>query len=436
MYSFCLSRKRVPGPLLGHVVFMLVVLLFIPRPACSQASAWEPDNAAFTVSHYDPIEVDPALTLSKLVDLTMEKFPDTAWLKSLEEEAAAIEERSQSWTAGSSMAIIGYQTLYSLRLNWATGNVQVPIWNLGQRDAEQDLANQAGASAEMQAAGIKLRVAGLVRIALWNMTLAKNRYEQAKAELGIYEKLLATIKRRVELGDLPRADQLLAETELLQKRSALTMAEAQLMHTRKRYTNITQTTKVPDSYEEKLVALKKVGQNHPTMLAISSQVKRKLAEVNAIKSVGSGQTHLIAGILSDEGVDSRSNHGEFFNVGVMIPFGGRTHLQPRIAAVTVELNKLIAQREQLHRDLEQAYHEAEHNLEVNRVELATANEQKKVSEELLDMTKLAFSVGEIHLIDLLKIQSRTQQAILYAKERALLLQRDIALYNQAVGVIP
>jgi len=88
------------------------------------------------------------------------------------------------------------------------------------------------------------------------------------------------------------------------------------------------------------------------------------------------------------------------------------------------------------RDLEQAHHEAEHNLEVNRVELNTANEQKKVSEELLNMTQLAFSVGEIHLLDLLKIESRTQQAILYAKERAVMLQRDKALYNQAVGVMP
>ena len=33
---------------------------------------------------------------------------------------------------------------------------------------------------------------------------------------------MATIKRCVELGDLPRADVLLAQTELLQKRSVFT----------------------------------------------------------------------------------------------------------------------------------------------------------------------------------------------------------------------
>ena len=73
---------------------------------------------------------------------------------------------------------------------------------------------------------------------------------------------------------------------------------------------------------------------------------------------------------------------------------------------------------------------------MNKVELDNANEQRAVSEQLLSMTQLAFSVGEIGLMDLLKIQSRTQQAILTAKERAVMIQRDRAFYNQAVGVMP
>ncbi len=436
MFSLNLSGKRVPRLLPGHVIFFLAMILLVARPAHSQDPTWERDTSIQVVDHLDPIVVDASLTLPKLVDLTMQKYPDTTWLTALEEEAAAISERSKSWTAGSSQAIVGYQTISTFKLNYATGNVQVPLWNIGQRDAEHKLANQAETSAESQAAGVKLRVAGLVRIALWNMSLAKIRYEQAQAELGIYEKLLETIKRRVELGDLPRADELLAQTELLQKRSVFTMAEAELMHVRKRYSSVTQMNKVPSIYEENLVALKEIERTHPVLVAINSQIERKQAQINAIKSIGSGQSNVIAGILSDEGYDPRSNHASFFNVGVSIPFGGNAHIQPHIAAVNVELNRLIAEREQLYRDLELAHHEAEHNLEVNRVELGTANEQKKVSEELLTMTQLAFSVGEINLLDLLKIQSRTQQAILNAKERAVMLQRDKALYNQAVGVMP
>lgn len=97
---------------------------------------------------------------------------------------------------------------------------------------------------------------------------------------------------------------------------------------------------------------------------------------------------------------------------------------------------MVAEREQLYRDLEQAHHEAEHNLEVNQVELGIANELKRVAKEHLNITEQSFSVGEIDLMDFLKIQSRTQQAMLNAKERSVVLQRDKALYNQAVGVTP
>jgi outer membrane protein TolC len=388
------------------------------------------------VSHVDPIEIDSSLNLAKVIDLTLEKYPDTAWLEALEKEAQAISERSQSWTAGSSQATVGYETIYNLRLNYATAGVQVPLWNLGQRDAEQKLADEAEASAGRQASAVKLRVAGLVRSALWDMSLANIRHDQAKAELDIYEKLLSSIRRRVQSGDLPRTDELLAQTEMLQKRSSLTLVEAELMHARKRYSTVTQMTRVPRFFEEKLAPLKEIEQNHPALAALNSQIERKQAELNATRSIGSGQTQVMAGILSDEGNDPRSNKAEFFNVGISVPFGGSAHLAPQIAAINVGLNRLIADREQLYRDLEQAHHEAEHNLEVNRVELETANQQRKVSEELLKMTQLAFSVGEIDLMDLLRIQSRTQQAILAAKERAVMLQRDIALYNQAIGVLP
>lgn len=401
------------------------------------ASALSFADLPHIVEHHDPIEVDATLSLAKVVDLTLEKYPDVSWLKSLEEEAAAIEQRGDSWTSGAAQAGLRFQEATSGTLHYIDGQVQVPLWNLGQRDAEQRLAKLAESNAMSQSDAVKLRVAGLVRTALWNIALANLSYEQAKIELSLTDQLLAKVQRRVELGDLPRADFLLAQTESLQKRSVVTQAEAELMHARKRYASVTQMTRIPSDYQEKLVGLTEIQQNHPALVAINSQIDRKQAELDAIKLVGSGQTNVAVGINSDRfTADSRSNMTDSFNIGVTVPFGGSAHLAPQIAAVNVELNKLLAEREQMNRDLEQAHHEAEHNLKVNRAELSTANELKQVAEEHLKMTQLSFSVGEIDLMDLLKIQSRTQQAVLNAKQRAVMLQRDIALYNQAVGVMP
>jgi len=429
-------RKYKRRLLLECVICFAAIYQFVSVPVFAEVATWQIQSTESMVNHHDPLEIDKTLTLSKVIDLTMETHPDINLIASLEEESAAISERSKSWTAGASQIAIGYQSISTFRLNYGSANLMIPIWNFGQRDAQENLAKEAEKNVGLQALSIKLRVAGLVREALWNMALAKIRFEQAREERQTAKHLLETIKRRVEVGDLPLADKLLAETEFLQKQSVLIMAEAELMHTHKRYTSITRIVKVPVVHDEDLVGVKELGRNHPSLVAINGEIDRKQAEINALKAVGSGQTNVVAGILSDEGIDYRSNHAEFFNVGVVVPFGGSAHAQPQIAALNVELTTLTSQQEMLYRELEQAHHEAEHNMEVNEVELENANERKKVSEELLKMTQLAFSVGEIDLMDLLKIQSQTQQSILYAKERAVIMKRDIAFYNHAIGVVP
>jgi outer membrane protein TolC len=424
MFLLNLFRGQILKLLLGNVVFFATLTL-------SYADSLP------IVEHHDSIESDAGLSLANVITLTLEKYPDASWLHSLEEEAAALAKRGNSWTAGASQAGLRFQEATSGTLHYIDAYVQVPLWNFGQRDAEQTVAKQAENSALSQASAVKLRVAGLIRGALWDMALASISYDQAKTELTITDQLVAKVQRRVELGDLPRADLLLAQSESLQKKSIMTQAEAELMHARKRYISITQITKSPGDYQEKLVDILKIQQSHPALMAINSQIERKQAELNTIKLVGSGQTNLAVGINSDRFTnDPRSNMTDSFNIGVTVPFGGTDYLSPHIAAVNVELNKLIAERDQLNRTLEQAHHEAEHNLEVNRVELGIANELKQVAEEHLKMTQSSFSVGEINLMDLLRIQSRTQQAVLNAKQRAVMLQRDIALYNQAVGVTP
>ncbi|MBL6987698.1 MAG: TolC family protein, partial [Methylobacter sp.] len=310
MFFLKLFRRLIAQFLLGNLVFLMTITLGFAE-------------SAHIVDHLDPIESDATLSLAKVVDLTLEKYPDATWLNSLEEEAAALAQRGDSWTAGASQAGLRFQEATSGTLHYIDGTVQVPLWNLGQRDAEQRTATLAKSSAISQAAAVKLRVSGLVRAALWDMALTNLSYEQAKIELNITDQLLAKVQRRVELGDLPRADFLLAQSESLQKRSVLTLAEAELMHARKRYSSITQMTKIPSVYQEKLVELTEIQQSHPVLAAIHSQIERKQAELNAIKLVGSGQTNVAVGINSDRFTsDQRSNQTESFNIGVTIPFGG------------------------------------------------------------------------------------------------------------------
>lgn len=79
-------------------------------------------------------------------------------------------------------------------------------------------------------------------------------------EFAYAQKLARTVQRRVEVGDLPKADYYLAESELLEKKAALINTEAKLMHARKRYYFLTLSDKVPEQFNEekakKIVSMK------------------------------------------------------------------------------------------------------------------------------------------------------------------------------------
>lgn len=313
--------------------------------------------------------------------------------------------------------------------------LELPLWNWGQRSAGQAVAEQAYLAANKQSSMIKLKVAGLVRNALWDMQLESLRYQQAKVTLSISEKLLSKIKRRVELGDLPRADLLLAQTDQLQKRSLLIQAEAEMMHVRKSYMSLTQLSEIPADFKEQQSSLLEINQDHPSLAALNAAVQRKQAEVDWVKSAGSGQNSFILGGKNEKD-DKNGDDIESMSVEVSIPFGGSAHLAPEIAAANLKLTEVLAQRAHLFRQLEKQYHEARHALEVIRAELTIADELKQIAQEHLKITNLSFSAGEINLMDLLKIQARTNNAIAHANEHEIMLQKNIALYNQSVGVLP
>ncbi len=392
----------------------------------------------YIVEHRDPITIDSQLSLSELIDLTWQNYPESALLPALKQETEALRQRGDSWVAGALTATFSY------RNGWVrdavgtgapeiAGAIELPLWNWGQRAAGQRLAQMAEQANTLRSKVFKLRVAGLVRNALWDIALTNNRYEIAKYVYQVSEQLVKTVRRRVELGDLPRTDLLLAQTEQLRKRSELVQAEAEQMHARKRFATLTQMTRVPADFTEPQ-SEKKITPQHPALSALNAFIERKRAELDWVKASGSGQPTLAIGGNSQRTTPDYS--AETLTLDVSVPFGGSAHKAPEIARANLELSNAISQRAHLYRDLEQSFHEALHILEIDRSELEIARQRRQIAETHLEMTQLSFSSGEINLLDLLKIQSRAFAAIRDAKESELKLQRDIAFYNQVVGQLP
>lgn len=394
-------------------------------------------NDEHVVKHDDPVEIKQDLSLAELVDLTLQKYPEQSLQQALIKEAEALKLRGSSWLGGAPSVSFRYQDDLpgdNTGLREIESEVELPLWNWGQRSAGLALAEQAEASIDKQQTALRLEVAGLVRHALWDMALENIRYQQAKTELDISEKLLEKIKRRVELGDLPRFDLLLAQSDHLEKRSFLVQAEAEMIHARERYFTLTQDNKIPKNYTEKQSERESVD-NHPALMAMNALIEREQANLDWVKSEGSGQPVITLGGKSERGARADEDI-ESMSIGISIPFGGDDHLAPEIAAVNLELTKIMVQREHLYRKLEHDLHEVKHQLDVNRTELKMATDLKQIAQQHLEMAQLSFAAGEMNLMDLLKVQAKTHNALRHAKEHEVMLQRNIAQYNQVVGVQP
>ncbi len=398
------------------------------------------DAEELMIEHLDELVIDDRLTLRQVVDTTFERYPQNALISAFQEESKALEQRSSSWIAGYPMIYLQYIDDALLGRDDGITNVQsgyqVPLWMWGQKAASQKITEESKQAAEHYIVALKHEVAGLVRDALWTLRLMENRRELARQIYEVAEKLTAVVRRRVELGDLARADELLAESDQLEKKTALVQAEAEVMHARKAYQNLTRMNRAPKRLEEMLSKLKGLDERHPSLAASSASVERAQAEVEFTRLSKQGnQPTILVGTDSTQ-IDRQGSFGTGTNIVLQVPIGGDDWHAPQVAQANLTLNEKIVQRETLRRQLEKALHEAQHTLEVDRAALDIAERRKAIAETQISMSRIAFEAGEVALIDYLKIQSGAQSAIRDAAERAILVQKDTSVYNQVVGVMP
>ena len=404
------------------------------------AVAVSADAEELMVEHLDELVIDDRLTLRQVVDTTFERYPQNALISAFQEESKALEQRSSSWIAGYPMIYLQYIDDALLGRDDGITNVQsgyqVPLWMWGQKEASQKITEESKQAAERYIIALKHEVAGLVRDALWTLRLMENRRELARQIYEVAEKLTAVVRRRVELGDLARADELLAESDQLEKKTALVQAEAEVMHARKAYQNLTRMNRAPRRLEEMLSKLNGLDERHPSLAASNASVERAQAEVEFTRLSKQGnQPTILVGTDSTQ-IDRQGSFGTGTNIVLQVPIGGDDWHAPQVAQANLTLNEKIVQRETLRRQLEKALHEAQHTLEVDRAALDIAERRKAIAETQISMSRIAFEAGEVALIDYLKIQAGAQSAIRDAAERAILVQKDTSVYNQVVGVMP
>lgn len=381
------------------------------------------------------VGVSAELNLKDVYVAALGGDPRSGLAEASRQEAAALAARADSLLAGAPALIVRHQTDQAgtdrgLR-EWEA-NVELPLWRWGQRAASHNQAHSAGELANAQGQAWRLDVAGRVREALWSLALAEEQRHLAEQAWHSAQALEQDVQRRVDAGDLAQADLLLVRDDTLAKQDEYLLAVSELRTEEKRYLSLSGLTRRPEDFSEVQSSRHRIDSEHPLLLEAQRRVEQAQAELQRVRTAGSDNPTLIVGTRRDQEPVTAITH-DSIGVSVRLPFNGASHAGPAIAAANSQLVQAQSAQLALQRELELALHQAQQALATLRGELKLAQQQHLLAQENLRLARLAFDLGEIDLVQRLRIQTRAYAAERTLNVRTLQLQQAIARYNQVVG---
>jgi outer membrane protein, heavy metal efflux system len=387
---------------------------------------------------HTPLIVDASLGWPAVIDAALTAHPRSGELAARTAEASAWERRGHQWLAAAPALYFSYLSDSVLddvgQREYQTG-VELPLWRAGQRSAVRAVAESASVGSAAATAALRLEVAGLLRGALWDIEAAANALAGANEAVDVGEALVRAVERRFARGDLARADLLLAQTALLERKKVVVDLEADVLDAERAYRSLTGLERRPAAFAEARSAHEDFAADHPFVALADAQIARARADLALTEREAKGNATLTIGPRRQ--VDPFGTIAtDSFTVAMRVPVGGKSHGVTQTAHASRLVASAEAERGALLRRLDLDLHEAEHALVVLEETAALAVERRDLADAQARMAETAFAQGEIELRDMLLIQETSLAARREVQRLGIERGRTTAALNQALGEIP
>jgi outer membrane protein TolC len=228
---------------------------------------------------------------------------------------------------------------------------------------------------------------------------------------------------------------LLARSAELDAAARVADAQVVLVDAERTYRSVTGLDRRPVAPVETLSPLDAIDVSHPALQLAAAAVERAQATRSVVRETGINSPTLLIGPRRERSVFGQ-DYEDSIGIILTVPFGGRSHVDTQVTAAGREVATAEARLRATLRDLELEKHEAAHSLSAARHNVELASERAELAQEGYEMGELAYSRGEIGLIELLSLQEVYLDARRQAAQFGIEVNRQTALYNQAVGVMP
>lgn len=314
--------------------------------------------------------------------------------------------------------------------------IAVPLWLPGQRAARASTADAAAVQALAAERVARLRLAGELREAAWQIAISQAELAQADTEARSLKQLADDVERRVLAGDLARADALAAQAELLAAAALQSDLRQRRQAARARWTLLSGLTAAPDLQD---AAANDGGPDaaasHPELQLARESTALARQRVELMRRSRRDAPELSLGLRHDVGGRAEAAQGSLV-VGLRLPFGTDDRNRPLEAAALSELDVAQTHEQRLRERLDSDIAAARDALGAAEAQLESETARTRLLRERAALIDKSFRAGETPLPDLLRALAAAAQADGAAVRQTTALGLVRARLQQTLGLLP
>jgi outer membrane protein TolC len=379
-----------------------------------------------------------SVSLAEMVAAAAERNPGQDLARAEREIAGSLQRKADHPFAADPSVNVKYQTdaLGSdLGYREWEGGIDFPLRLPGQSGAYALEADVQKAVAESMSNTRRLEIAGEVRERMWAVAIAGSEFEQAASALAVARKLLNDVRRRVEAGELPRSDRLLAEKELLWREEEMQQAVHRATLAQRLFSRYTGLEAPAQPALEQPVSPRELDAEHPRLRLAQRRTDAARTHLDRVRSTSCSGPNLWLGAKSTKAADD-FDHESSIGVELSMPIGTGAHTAPEVAEAEAALTRAQVAQRALRLELEDGLTRASLDLDRTATTREKTERRMTLAEETLKLSRRAFDLGETDLVHLLRAQGDALGARYDYRIRTLEYGRAVARLNQALGVIP
>lgn len=386
-----------------------------------------------------PLEKNNHLTYAEVFSSAREVAPESLSASSRQDQAQQYGQLGESLYVGRPQlqtSFIDDAPLSGVGLMELEASMNFMLWRPGERRQAQALGSNYDKLFAAWQQNLELEVAGRVRQVLANLHLAESMLRLENEALSAAEELVVLTTALLDSGAIPQLDVMQSRSLMLEQQTRVYEAEASLVDAEREYTVYTGLTIRPgEEYVEKQSSLDEISQDHPLLRYLQANIDVAGSSVQNIRRQAAGSPTLGVGFRRERGM-SGQDYIDTMGVSLNIPLGKSPMVSTQVSNARRQQADLMVARQQAYIRLNQALHEAEHEIYVTRQQLEVNSSQLELSQARVNMARTAYELGET---DFLQVTLALQQLHTARKDLENLNQRLVRMileYNQSLGVLP